>query len=400
MEEIQEELESRLHAIKKAGTFKEERIITSPQQTSIFVANSDTEVLNFCANNYLGLSNDPRLIEAAKRTLDTHGFGLSSVRFICGTQNIHLKLESEIAKFHGTDDAILYASCFDANTGFFETILGKEDAIISDELNHASIIDGIRLCKARRFLFNHMDMKDLENKLREAQSCGMCIIATDGCFSMDGDICPLSDICRLARKYNVLVFIDECHASGFIGKTGRGTAEFCGVQGEVDIISNTLGKAFGGATGGYITGRQYIIDLLRQKSRPYLFSNSLAPSLVGASIKCFEIVMNDTSLRDKLTENTKQFRSRMTNAGFEVMGHPEHPICPIMLGNAKLATDFASEMLKQGIYVIGFSFPVVPKNKARIRVQISASHSEKQINTCVDAFISTRKKFYDKKIFA
>lgn len=384
--EVDKILENQLQEIRKAGLFKAERVILGPQKSAISIRNSEKPVLNFCANNYLGLSDDPRLIEAAKKTLDSHGFGLSSVRFICGTQDIHLQLEKKISEFHHTDDAILYASCFDANTGFFESLLTADDAVISDRLNHASIIDGIRLCKAQRFLFKHMDMKDLEEKLKASQNCRFRVIATDGCFSMDGDIAPLADIVRLAKKYNALTFMDECHAAGVIGATGRGTAEYHNVMGQVDIISNTLGKAFGGATGGYLTGRQAIIGLMRQKSRPYLFSNSLAPCLVGASLACFDIISKDTTRIQKLHKNVKRFREGMKKQGFQCMGHPDHGIAPIMLKEASLAVEFADEMLKRGIYVIGFSFPVVPKGEARIRVQISAGHSEEDIDRCIAAF--------------
>uniref|UniRef100_A0A6A7G5G0 2-amino-3-ketobutyrate coenzyme A ligase, mitochondrial n=2 Tax=Hirondellea gigas TaxID=1518452 RepID=A0A6A7G5G0_9CRUS len=387
-----EVLIGQLQEIRKGGLFKTERVITSAQETSISVWKSDKPVLNFCANNYLGLSNDPRLVAAVKKTVDTHGFGLSSVRFICGTQDIHIELEKKISQFHGTDDALLYASCYDANTGFFETVLTKDDAIISDKLNHASIIDGIRLCKAQRFLYDHMNMRDLEEKLKDSQHCRFRMIATDGCFSMDGDITPLADIVKLAKQYDALVFMDECHAAGFLGKTGRGTSEYHNVIGQVDVISNTLGKALGGATGGYLTGRQYIIDYLRQKSRPYLFSNSLAPPLVGASIECLNIISNDTSLRDKLAENTKRFRQGMMKVGFQCMGHPDHPICPILLKDAQVAADVADEMLKKGIYVIGFSYPVVPRSEARIRVQLSAAHSEEDIDRCIAAFAEIGKQ--------
>lgn len=379
-------LDQQMDEIKAAGTYKAERVIRTPQSAAIQVTGRDNEVLNFCANNYLGLSSHPDVIEAARDALETHGFGLSSVRFICGTQDIHKQLEESLSRFHGTDDAILYTSCFDANGGLFETILTKEDAIISDALNHASIIDGIRLCKAQRFRYANADMADLEEKLKQAQGARVRLIATDGVFSMDGNIAPLQEICDLADKYNALVMVDDSHSTGFVGKTGRGTPEYCGVLNRVDIITSTLGKALGGASGGYTTGRQEIIDMLRQKSRPYLFSNTLAPMIVKAAIKVLDVLSASTELRDRLEENTMHFRKRMTEAGFNIKPG-DHPIVPIMLGDARLATEFADEMLERGIYVIGFSYPVVPRGEARIRVQLSAGHTMEQIDRAVDAFI-------------
>eukprot|EP01114_Cavostelium_apophysatum_P022499 TRINITY_DN8162_c0_g1_i1.p1 TRINITY_DN8162_c0_g1~~TRINITY_DN8162_c0_g1_i1.p1 ORF type:complete len:431 (-),score=100.07 TRINITY_DN8162_c0_g1_i1:8-1300(-) len=387
-------LRKQLDDIRKAGTYKQERIIVSPQSSSIFVQPANQikqDVINFCANNYLGLADSKPLIQASKEAMDVYGLGLSSVRFICGTQDIHKKLESTIAKFHGKDDSILYASCFDANGGIFEAILGPEDAILSDELNHASIIDGIRLAKAQKHRYKHNDMDDLKAKLEAAKDARVKLIVTDGVFSMDGEIAPLDKICDLADKYGALVMIDDCHATGFLGKTGRGSAEHHGVLDRVDIINSTLGKALGGALGGFTTAKQEVIDMLRQRSRPYLFSNTLPPAVIGATLKVFEIISNDTTLRDKLEKNTQHFRKRITDAGFDVAGK-DHPITPIMLYDAKLATDFANDMLTKGIYVIGFSFPVVPKDKARIRCQISAAHSIQQIDKCVDAFIDIGKK--------
>ncbi|KAK6972942.1 2-amino-3-ketobutyrate coenzyme A ligase mitochondrial [Biomphalaria glabrata] len=378
-------LEKELENIKAAGTYKNERIITSPQGPSITVKSSQGQILNFCANNYLGLSSHPEVIEAGKKALDTHGAGLSSVRFICGTQDIHKDLESKIAKFHNKEDAILYISCFDANAGVFETLLSPEDAVISDELNHASIIDGIRLCKAQRLRYKHRDLEDLEKQLEEAKSCRQRLIATDGVFSMDGNIAPLKDITKLAKKHNALVFIDECHATGFFGPTGRGTEEHFNLS--VDIINSTLGKALGGAAGGYTAGPKQLIDLLRQRSRPYLFSNTLPPPVVACASKALDLVMSNTDLPKQVLANTQRFRAKMLNAGFTISGDPCHPICPVMLGDARLASEFADQMLGNGIYVIGFSYPVVPKGKARIRVQISAAHSEKDIDRAVDAFI-------------
>lgn len=384
---MQKRLQNTLQEIRDAGLYKSERIITSSQSADITVDPS-AEVINFCANNYLGLANDPRLIDAATQTMQAHGFGLASVRFICGTQDIHKKLEQTIARFMGTEDTILYSSCFDANGGLFETLLDKEDAIISDQLNHASIIDGIRLCKAQRYRYKHNDMKDLEVQLQEADRNGARIklIATDGVFSMDGTIANLKDICDLADTYQALVMIDDCHSTGFLGTTGRGTPEHCDTMGRIDIITGTLGKALGGASGGYTTGRKEIIDILRQRSRPYLFSNTLAPAIVGASLKVFEMLDASTELRDRLEENTLYFRSAMTKAGFQIT-QGTHPIVPIMLGDARIATEMADKMLSEGIYVIGFSYPVVPKGQARIRVQLSAGHSREHLDKAIAAFI-------------
>lgn len=382
-------LEKELEEIKSLGLFKTERIITTPQGADI-TANGK-EVVNFCANNYLGLSFHPKVIEAAKRAIDTHGYGMSSVRFICGTQDIHKELETKISKFLGTEDTILYAAAFDANGGIFEPLFNEQDAIISDELNHASIIDGVRLCKAQRFRFKHNDMADLERILRETQSLRHRIIVTDGVFSMDGTIAQLDKISELADKFKALIMIDECHASGFMGKTGRGTHEFRGVMGKIDIITGTLGKALGGAMGGFTSGRKEIIDLLRQRSRPYLFSNSLAPSIVGASIAVIDMLSETTALRDKLWENTKYFREKITAAGFDIKPG-EHPIVPIMLYDAKLAQDFASRLMNEGIYVIGFFYPVVAKGNARIRVQISAAHEKHHLDKAVAAFSKIGKE--------
>ncbi|EEY66141.1 2-amino-3-ketobutyrate coenzyme A ligase, mitochondrial precursor [Phytophthora infestans T30-4] len=382
-------LRNELAEIEAAGTYKNERVIASPQGAKISV-NGDT-VLNFCANNYLGLSNHPAVEKAAADTLKERGFGLSSVRFICGTQDIHKQLEDAISAFHGTEDTILYPSCFDANAGLFEAVLNKEDAIITDELNHASIIDGIRLCKAERHRFKHMDMNDLEQKLKDTQHCRTRLIATDGVFSMDGDVAPLQDIMALAEKYDAQLFIDECHATGFFGPTGRGSDEYCGINGKVDVINSTLGKALGGSTGGYTTGRKEVVDLLRQRSRPYLFSNSLGPSVVGASLKVFEMLTESSEFVDKIRANTHHFRDRMTAAGYTLKGSRDHPIAPVMLGDARLASELADDMLKRGIYVIGFSYPVVPKGQARIRVQLSAAHSIEDVDKAVDAFIECGK---------
>ncbi len=382
-------LEKELEEIKSLGLFKTERIITTPQGADI-TANGK-EVVNFCANNYLGLSSHPKVIEAAKRAIDTHGYGMSSVRFICGTQDIHKELETKISKFLGTEDTILYAAAFDANGGIFEPLFNEQDAIISDELNHASIIDGVRLCKAQRFRFKHNDMADLERILRETQSLRHRIVVTDGVFSMDGTIAQLDKISELADKFKALIMIDECHASGFMGKTGRGTHEFRGVMGKIDIITGTLGKALGGAMGGFTSGRKEIIDLLRQRSRPYLFSNSLAPSIVGASIAVIDMLSETTALRDKLWENTKYFREKITAAGFDIKPG-EHPIVPIMLYDAKLAQDFASRLMNEGIYVIGFFYPVVAKGNARIRVQISAAHEKHHLDKAVAAFSKIGKE--------
>uniref|UniRef100_A0A2R5LEH6 2-amino-3-ketobutyrate coenzyme A ligase, mitochondrial n=1 Tax=Ornithodoros turicata TaxID=34597 RepID=A0A2R5LEH6_9ACAR len=385
-------LQKELESIKEAGTYKSERIITTMQGSAINVEGRTQKVLNFCANNYLGLSSHPAVIEAGKRALDEYGAGLSSVRFICGTQDIHKKLERKIAKFHGREDAILYASCFDANAGIFEVLLTPEDAVLSDELNHASIIDGIRLCKAQKYRYKHRDMADLEAKLKESQTTArQRLIVTDGVFSMDGNVAPLIDICDLAEKYDAMVFVDECHATGFFGKTGRGTEEYFGIAGRVDIINSTLGKALGGAAGGYTTGKRELVDLLRQRSRPYLFSNSLPPPVVECASKVFDMLLSSSELTEKVAQNTERFRSKMKAAGFTISGD-QHPISPVMLGDAKLAGVFADEMLDKGIYVIGFSYPVVPKGKARIRVQISAAHSTEDIDRTVDAFVTVGKK--------
>ncbi|NRD18717.1 glycine C-acetyltransferase [Winogradskyella eckloniae] len=384
---LQEEIES----IKEAGLFKQERIITSPQGAEITL-NTGQNVLNFCANNYLGLSSHPEVIQAAKDTMDTHGFGMSSVRFICGTQDIHKTLEQKIADFYGTEDTILYAAAFDANGGVFEPLLTKEDAIISDSLNHASIIDGVRLCKAARYRYQNNDMADLETQLIAANANGarFKIIVTDGVFSMDGLVAPLDEICDLADKYDAMVMIDECHATGFIGATGIGTLEEKGVLGRIDIITGTLGKAMGGAMGGYTTAKKEIIELLRQRSRPYLFSNSLAPAIVGASIKVFDMLKNDTSLRDKVEWNTKYFKKGMKDAGFDIVDG-DSAIVPVMLYDAKLSQNMANMLLEEGIYVIGFFYPVVPKEKARIRVQLSAAHNKEQLDQAIAAFIKVGK---------
>lgn len=387
---VEPALEKELQEIKDAGLYKEERIITTPQSAAIKTQNTG-EVLNFCANNYLGLSSHPHVIEAAKDAIDTHGFGMSSVRFICGTQDIHKELEAKISDFLGMEDTILYAAAFDANGGLFEPILTKEDAIISDALNHASIIDGIRLCKAARYRYQHSDMNDLEAKLQEAQGARRRLIATDGVFSMDGDIARLDQICDLADKYDAMVMVDDCHATGFIGKTGRGTHEYHNVMGRVDIITGTLGKALGGASGGFTAARKEIVDMLRQRSRPYLFSNTLAPAIVGASIKVLDLLMASTSLRDKLESNTKYFREKMTAAGFDILPG-EAPIVPIMLYDAKLSQAFANALLEEGIYVIGFFYPVVPKGKARIRTQLSAGHEQKHLDKAIEAFTKVGKK--------
>ena len=389
---IKSNLQNELKEIKEAGLYKKERIITSSQDAVIKVSTGE-EVINFCANNYLGLSNNTEVVKAAKDTLDTHGFGMSSVRFICGTQDIHKQLENKIAEFFHCEDTILYAAAFDANGGVFEPLLNKEDAIISDSLNHASIIDGVRLCKASRYRYANNDMIDLENQLIEAnkQNHRFKIIVTDGVFSMDGIVAQLDKICDLADKYDALVMVDECHASGFIGKTGRGTMELKGVLGRVDIITGTLGKALGGAMGGYTTGKKEIIEILRQRSRPYLFSNSLAPTIVGASLKVFEMISKDTTLRDKLEENTNYFRKEMEKAGFDLVG-ADAAIVPVMLYDAKLSQDMANLLLDEGIYVIGFFYPVVPKDKARIRVQLSAAHTKEHLNKAINAFIKVGKK--------
>ena len=378
-----------IEEIKASGLYKTERIITSPQGAEIIV-NGKT-VLNFCANNYLGLSSHPKVIEAAHAAIESHGYGMSSVRFICGTQDIHKELEQKIAQFLGTEDSILYAACFDANGGVFESLFNENDAIISDALNHASIIDGVRLCKGQRFRYEHNNMIDLEAKLKEAAGLRSRIIVTDGVFSMDGTIAQLDKICDLADKYDAIVMIDECHASGFMGKTGRGTHEYRGVMGRIDIITGTLGKALGGASGGFTSGRKGIIDLLRQRSRPYLFSNTLAPSITGASIAVLNMLSETTELRDKLETNTKYFRTKMTEAGFDIKPG-EHPIVPIMLYDAVIAQNFAAELLNEGIYAIGFFFPVVPKGQARIRVQLSAAHEQKHLDTAIAAFTKIGKK--------
>ena len=382
---IQEHLQNELNAIQQHGLYKKERIITSPQGAEITV-NGET-VLNFCANNYLGLSSHPEVVQAAKDALDSHGFGMSSVRFICGTQDIHKQLEAEIANFYGTEDTILYAAAFDANGGVFEPLLGEEDCIISDSLNHASIIDGVRLCKAARYRYENSNMQDLEKQLIKATEAGhrFKLIVTDGVFSMDGLVAPLDKICDLADKYDALVMVDECHAAGFIGATGKGTMEAKGVMGRVDIITGTLGKALGGAMGGYTTAKKEVIEILRQRSRPYLFSNSLSPAIVGASLKVFELLKKDTSLRDKLEWNTNYFKEGMRKAGLDFIDG-DSAIVPVMLYDAKLSQVMADELLKLGIYVIGFFFPVVPKEKARIRVQLSAAHTKEHLDKAIAAF--------------
>ncbi len=382
-------LEKELAQIKEAGLYKNERIIASPQNADIQLADGQ-EVVNFCANNYLGLSSHPKVIEAAKKAIDSHGYGLSSVRFICGTQNIHKELESKIATFLGTEDTILYAAAFDANGGVFEPLFNEEDAIISDALNHASIIDGVRLCKAERFRYEHNNMADLEEKLKEAAHCRNRIIVTDGVFSMDGTIAQIDKICDLADKYNALVMVDECHSSGFMGKTGRGTHELHNAIGRIDIITGTLGKALGGASGGFTSGRKEIIEMLRQRSRPYLFSNTVAPSIVGASIAVLDLLNESTELIDKVHANTTYFRTKMTEAGFDIKPGT-HPIVPIMLYDAKLSQDMAAALLEEGIYVIGFYFPVVPKGQARIRVQISAAHDKHHLDKAINAFTKVGK---------
>ncbi len=381
---FQKQLENQLFQIKDSGLYKDERIIINPQGAVISVK-SGQEVLNFCANNYLGLSSHSDVIQAAKDTLDSHGFGMSSVRFICGTQNIHKTLEDKLSKFLGTEDTILYAAAFDANGGVFEPLFSAEDAIISDELNHASIIDGVRLCKAKRYRYKNNDMLSLEQQLQLAQGERNRIIVTDGVFSMDGYIAQLDKICDLADKYDSLVMVDDCHATGFVGKTGRGTSEYCGVMNRVDIITSTLGKALGGAMGGFTSGRKEIIDMLRQRSRPYLFSNSLAPSIVGASIKVIDLLSATTDLRDKLEKNTAYFRKKMTTAGFDIK-NGIHPIVPVMLYDAKISQEMSNRLLEEGVYVIGFFYPVVPKKLARIRVQISASHTIEQLDFAINAF--------------
>lgn len=389
---IKQHLENELAEIKEAGLFKKERIITSPQSADIQL-NTGEKVINFCANNYLGLSSHPEVIKAAKETLDTHGFGMSSVRFICGTQDIHKKLEQKIADFYGTEDTILYAAAFDANGGVFEPLFSTEDAIISDSLNHASIIDGVRLCKSKRYRYENGDMADLENKLKQANEEGarFKIIVTDGVFSMDGLVAPLDKICDLAEKYDALVMVDECHAAGFIGGTGKGTLEEKGVLGRVDIITGTLGKALGGAMGGYTTGKKEIIEMLRQRSRPYLFSNSLMPAIVGASIKVFDLLSNDNELREKVKWNTQYFKAGIKKAGFDIIDG-ESAIVPVMLYDAKTAQQMAEKLLERGIYVTGFFYPVVPKGKARIRVQLSAAHTQKHLDKAIKAFTEVGKE--------
>ncbi|XP_063241666.1 2-amino-3-ketobutyrate coenzyme A ligase, mitochondrial [Bacillus rossius redtenbacheri] len=383
---LRQVLAQELCKIREAGTWKEERVITSMQGVDINVQGSHKKLLNFCANNYLGLSSHPRIIKAAEEALRKYGAGLSSVRFICGTQNLHKELEQKIAKFHNREDAILYPSCFDANAGLFEALITKEDAVISDELNHASIIDGIRLCKGKKLRYKHRDMTDLELRLREADGCRMKVVVTDGVFSMDGNVAPLPDIRKLADKYGALMFIDEAHATGFFGNTGRGTEEFFNMTGRVDIINSTLGKALGGASGGYTTGPAELVQFLRQRGRPYLFSNALPPPVVAAGIEALNILMSSSELFERVRANTSHFRQKMSQAGFTVAGE-NHPICPVMLGDARLANVFADKMLEKGIYVIGFSYPVVPEGKARIRVQLSAAHSKEDIDKAVSAFV-------------
>lgn len=387
---LKNRLQAELQDITEAGLYKTERVISSPQ-SAVITLNDGSEVINFCANNYLGLADNQEIINAAKQTLDSHGFGMASVRFICGTQDIHKELEGRIAQFLGTEDTILYAAAFDANGGVFEPILTKEDAIISDALNHASIIDGVRLCKAERYRYKHNDMADLEEQLKASQHCRTRVIVTDGVFSMDGTIAQLDKIVELAKKYNAITMIDECHASGFMGATGRGTHEHCGVLGEIDIITGTLGKALGGASGGFTSGRKEIIDMLRQKSRPYLFSNTLAPAIVGASLKVFDLLEGSTELRDRLHDNTAYFREQMVHAGFDIKPGT-HPIVPVMLYEAPLAQKMAEKLLEEGIYVIGFFYPVVPKGEARIRVQMSAAHSREHLEKAVAAFVKVGKE--------
>ncbi len=388
---IKEHLQNELQTIEENGIFKKERIITSAQDAEITISTGE-KVLNFCANNYLGLSSHPEVVQAAKDAMDTHGFGMSSVRFICGTQDIHKTLERKIADFYGTEDTILYAAAFDANGGVFEPLLGENDAIISDSLNHASIIDGVRLCKAARYRYENSNMEDLEQQLIKANEAGarFKLIVTDGVFSMDGLVAPLDKICDLADKYDAMVMVDECHAAGFIGATGKGTLEAKGVMGRVDIITGTLGKALGGAMGGYTTAKKEIVELLRQRSRPYLFSNSLAPAIVGASIKVFELLEKDTVLRDRLEWNTNYFKEGLKKAGFDIIDG-DSAIVPVMLYDAKLSQNMANELLKEGIYVIGFFFPVVPKEKARIRVQLSAAHTKDHLDRALEAFVKVGK---------
>ncbi len=394
--QMKDDLQKELSAIRDAGLYKEERQITSPQSADIRVVypadSSAKKVVNFCANNYLGLSSHPKVMQAARDALDTHGYGLSSVRFICGTQDIHRQLERRIAEFLGTDDTILYAACFDANGGLFEPLLSAEDAIITDQLNHASIIDGIRLCKAKRYIYKNNDMADLEARLRESSKARYRMIATDGAFSMDGTVAQVDKICDLADKYDALVMVDDCHCTGFMGKTGRGSAEHCGALGRVDVITSTLGKALGGASGGFTSGRQEIIDLLRQRSRPYLFSNSVPPMIVKSSLAVIELLSKTTELRDKLEANAQRFRQGMTRAGFDIKPG-DHPIIPIMLYNAKLSQDIARDLFDEGIYVIGFYYPVVGKGLARIRVQLSAGHEFSHIDKAIEAFTKVGRKY-------
>ena len=387
---LKNQLKKELTSIESSGLFKKERVITSSQGASVRVE-GDKEVIIMCANNYLGLSSNTEVVNAAKSALETHGFGMSSVRFICGTQDIHKELEKRIADFYSTEDTILYAAAFDANGGLFEPLFGTEDAIISDELNHASIIDGVRLCKAKRFRYQHSNMEDLENQLIDAQECRNRIIVTDGVFSMDGDIAKMDEICDLADKYDALVMTDECHSAGFIGKTGRGVPEYHNVMDRVDIITGTLGKALGGAMGGYTTGKKEIIEMLRQKSRPYLFSNSLAPSIVGAANKVFEILSSSTKLRDQLEKNTSYFKKKIIEAGFDIKAG-DSPIIPIMLYDAALSQKFADMLLEQGVYAVGFFYPVVPKGKARIRTQISAAHTKEHLDLAISAFVKVGKQ--------
>jgi glycine C-acetyltransferase len=389
--EFEKQLSQTLEEIKSQGLFKTERVITSPQEAHIAIAGGGKRVLNMCANNYLGLADHPALIAAAREALETHGFGMASVRFICGTQDIHKELEAALTKFLGTEETILYPSCFDANGGLFETLLTDKDAVISDELNHASIIDGIRLCKAQRFRYKHNDMADLEAQLRAAKDALFRLIATDGCFSMDGTIANLAEICDLAEKYDALTMIDDAHATGFLGKTGRGTHEYRGVMGRIDIITGTLGKALGGASGGFTSGRKEIVDLLRQRSRPYLFSNTIAPPVVAASLRALELLTASTELRDKLEENTKYFRVALTERGLTIKPGV-HPIVPIMIGDAAKSQKFAARMLEKGVYVIGFFYPVVPHGTARIRTQVSAAHSREDLEFAVNAFAEVNQE--------
>lgn len=387
---IKDDLQKEIEEIKEAGLYKDERIIAS-KQDAVIELEDGSEVLNFCANNYLGLANHPRVVEGAKKAIDEWGYGLSSVRFICGTQEIHKELEDKISEFMGTEDTILYVACLDANAGVFEPILGADDAIISDRLNHASIIDGVRLCKAQRFIFTHNDMNELEDALKKAEGARRKIIATDGVFSMDGDIARLDEICDLAEKYNSMVMIDDAHATGFVGETGRGTPEYCDVMGRIDLITSTLGKAMGGGNGGFTTGRKELIEIFRQSSRPYLFSNSLSPITCGASIAAFNYLSETTELRDKLMENTEMFREGMASAGFDII-EGVHPIVPIMLYDARLSQEMADKLLEKGIYVIGFFYPVVPKGEARIRVQLSAAHDKEHVQKAIDAFTEIGKE--------